>query len=336
MRWSVEAIAAAIGGRVEGDGQRVLSGLCGLEDAGPEHLSFLSNPRYLKAFRTSRAGAVIVGPRDAGVGHILIRCVDPYAAFSKALRLFHPEERPAPGIHPQAVVEGEAPGATVMAFAYVGAGAIIGEGSILQPFCYVGAGASVGRDCLLMAGSVVMDGCSLGDRCILNPGAVVGGEGFGFAPTANGLLKIPQTGRAVVEDDVEIGANSCVDRAAMGETRIGSGSKLDNLVQVGHGVQVGPHCTLVSGSAVAGSTRLGTGVTLAAHSLVLGHLEVGDRSQVGAGSMLTTSTPEAARRTGYPALEHDQWLQMAAQIHRLPELLERIRRLEEEVARLKG
>jgi UDP-3-O-[3-hydroxymyristoyl] glucosamine N-acyltransferase len=336
MRWSVEAIAAAIGGQVEGDGARQLSGLLGLEDAGPEHLSFLSNPRYLRAFRSSRAGAILVGQREPALGHTVIRCADPYAAFSKALRLFHPEQRPAPGIHPQAVVEGEATGATVMAFAYVGPTAIIGEGSILQPFCYVGPGARVGKDCLLMAGSVVMDGCSLGDRCVLNPGAVVGGEGFGFAPTASGLLKIPQTGQVVVEDDVEIGANSCVDRAAMGETRVGTGSKLDNLVQVGHGAQVGAHNTLVSGSAVAGSTRTGTGVTLAAHSLVLGHLELGAGTMVGAGSMLTQSTPSGARRTGYPALEHDQWLQVAAQIHRLPELLERVRKLEEELARRKG
>ncbi len=336
MRWSVETIAAAIGGQVEGDGGRPLAGVVGLEEAGPEHLSFLSNPRYLNAFRSSRAGAILVGLREPALGHTVIRCADPYAAFSKALRLFHPEQRPAPGIHPQAVVEGEAIGATVMALAYVGAGAFIGEGTVIQPFCYVGPNARVGRDCLLMAGSVVMDGCEVGDRCTLNPGAVVGGEGFGFAPTATGLMKIPQTGRVMVEDDVEIGANSCVDRAAMGETRIGTGSKLDNLVQVGHGAQVGPHNTLVSGSAVAGSTRLGPGVTLAAHSLVLGHLEVGAGTRVGAGSMLTRSTPDSALRTGYPALEHDQWLQVAAQIHRLPELLERVRKLEEELERLKG
>jgi UDP-3-O-[3-hydroxymyristoyl] glucosamine N-acyltransferase len=222
-----------------------------------------------------------------------------------------------------------------MAFAYVGPGARVGEGSVLHPGVYVGAGARVGRDCTLMAHAVVADGCVLGDRVWLNPGAVVGGEGFGFVPTAEGHVKIPQTGRAVLGDDVEIGANSCVDRAALGDTEVQAGAKLDNLVQIGHGVTVGPGCLLVATSAVAGSTRLGRGVVLAVRSTVLGHLDVGDGVQVGAVALLTEDTPAGQRRTGIPAIEHGRWLQVAAATPALPELLARVRTLEAEVARLK-
>lgn len=335
MPWTVEALAAQLGGTVEGAGERRITGVLGLEEAGPEHLSFLANRRYIKQLRQTRAGAVLVGLREEAFGHTVIRCADPYKAFAQALRLFHPEARPSPGIHPQAVVEGEAQGATVMAFAYVGVGAKVGAGTVLQPFVYVGPGATVGQDALLMAGSVVMDGCVVGDRVILNPGAVVGGEGFGFAPTPEGLLKIPQTGRAVLQDDVEVGSNSCIDRAAMGDTLVKAGSKLDNFVQIGHAATVGPHATLVAYAAVAGSSRVGLGVTLAARTLVLGHLEVGDHSQVGACSMLTESVPAHTRRTGTPAIEHGQWLQQAAALPRLPELLRRLHRLEAEVDALK-
>ena len=256
-------MAEAVGGVVEGDGAQTLHDLAGLEEAQVGHLSFLSNRRYLKAMRSTRATAVLVGPGDDALGRTVIRCPDPYAAFTKALRLFHPLQRPEPGIHPLATMEGVALGATVMAHAYIGPGAVVGEGTLIQPFVYVGAGARVGRGCTLMPGSVVMDGCEVGDGAVLNPGAVVGGEGFGFAPTAEGLIKIPQVGRAVLEADVELGANSCVDRAAMGETRVGRGSKIDNLVQIGHGARLGPHCTVVALSGIAGSAQLGAGVTVA-------------------------------------------------------------------------
>jgi UDP-3-O-[3-hydroxymyristoyl] glucosamine N-acyltransferase len=206
---------------------------------------------------------------------------------------------------------------------------------VVQPFVYVGAGAKIGENCLLMANSVVMDGCELGDRVVLNPGAIVGGEGFGFAPTPQGLLKIPQVGKAVLESDVEIGANSCVDRAAMGETRVGHGSKIDNLVQIGHAARMGPHCTVVALSGIAGSAQVGKGVTVAAGAKVLGHFPVGDGTQVGAMSLLTGETPKGAQRSGVPAIEHGEWLKLAAALPRLSELLERVRSLEAQVASLR-
>jgi UDP-3-O-[3-hydroxymyristoyl] glucosamine N-acyltransferase len=333
---TVAEIAAFVGGTVDGDGERRIVAVRGLDDAGPDDLSFLANRRYARRMGQSRAGAVLVGERDKGHGHTLIRCADPYLAFAQVLGLFAPPAGRVPGIHPRALVEGDATGATVMAFAYVGPDAVVGEGTVLHPGAYVGAGARVGRDCTLLANAVVADGCVLGDRVWLNPGAVVGGEGFGFVPTRAGHVKIPQTGRAVIGDDVEIGANSCVDRAALGDTEVQAGAKLDNLVQIGHGVTVGPDSLLVAYAGVAGSTRLGRGVVLAARATVLGHLEVGDGVQVGALGMLTEDTPAGERRSGIPAIEHRKWLRLAATLPELPELVATVRRLEAEVARLKG
>lgn len=336
MRRTVAALAALVDGQVEGDADREITAVRGLEDAGPDDISFLANRRYTKLLDASAAGCVLVGRSDRVKDRTVIRCADPYLAFAKVLAHFHPRTRPDAGVHPLAVVEGTvAPGATVMAFAYVGPGASVGEGTVLQPGVYVGAGSVVGRDCTLMAGSVVADGCVLGDRVWLNPGAVVGGEGFGFVPTARGHVKIPQTGRAVIGDDVEIGANSCVDRAAMGDTEVGAGAKLDNLVQVGHAAVVGPDSLMVAYSGVAGSTRLGRGTVLAARATVLGHLDVGDGTQVAALGMLTEDTEPGERRSGIPAIEHRKWLRVAGALPELPELLSRVRQLEAELARLK-
>ncbi len=333
--YSAGEIAARLGGHVEGDAACRLAGVAGLEEARPDELSFLANRRYARLLATSRAGAVLVGPKDRAPGRTVIRCADPYLAFARALRLFVPERRFAAGVDARAVVEGEVAGATVMAFAYVGPGATVGEGSVLYPGTYVGAGATIGRECRLLPGSVVMDGCAVGDRVWLNPGAVIGGEGFGFVPTADGWVKIPQTGRAIVGDDVEIGANSCVDRAAVGDTVVREGARLDNLVQVGHGAEIGPHSLLVAYAGVAGSTRLGRGVVLAARAGVLGHLEVGDGAQIGADALLTDDAPAGARRSGVPAIEHRRWLRVAAATPQLPELIDEVRRLRAELDALK-
>lgn len=333
--WSVGRLAAALGGTVEGDPELLLVGVRGLDEAGPDELSFLANRKYVRAMRASRAGAVLVGRTQVVPDRTVIRCEDPYLAFARALELFHPRSRPPAGVHPLAVVEGEVdPGATVMAFAYVGPGARVGAGTVLHPHSFVGAGATVGADCTLMAGACVCDGCVVGDRVWLNPGAVVGGEGFGFVPTATGLVKIPQTGRAVVADDVEIGANSTVDRAAMGDTTVGAGTRIDNLVQIGHGAAIGEHCTLVAYAGVAGSSRLGNGVVLAARAGVLGHLDVGDGTVVGAYGLVTNDTPAGAKRSGIPAIEHARWLRVAASTPELPELLATVRRLEARVRAL--
>ncbi len=341
--FTVSELAERLGGRVEGEdpsgGERRLTGVRGLAEAGPEHLSFLANRRYTRLLRDTRAGAVLVAPEQGGCGgRTVIRVADPYLAFAQVLTLFHPASPKVPGVDPRAFVaaDAEVEGATIGAFAWVGPGARVGAGSEVEPFAYVGPGAVVGADCRLMAGVVLCAGCVLGDRVWLNPGAVVGAEGFGFASSAAGHRKIPQVGRARVEDDVEVGANTTIDRAALGETLVRRGAKLDNLVQVGHAAEVGERSLLVAFSGVAGSARLGRGVVLAARAAVLGHIELGDGVHVGVGSAVSDDQAAGARVTGTPAIEHNRWLRASAAFAELPELLRRTRQLEAKVAALEA
>lgn len=340
-------IARRVGGAVEGEATRTLTGVRGLEDAEAEHLSFLSNRKYFRQLATSHAGAVLIdqsteAPEGPDGPHTLIRCEDPYAAFARALDLFHPQPWPEPGseepkideralVHPRAVL-GE--GVTVEAFAWVGPSAVVGEGCWLEVGSYVGANARLGAHCRLMPRSIVYAGCQLGDRVWLNPGVVVGGEGFGFAPRADGHVKIPQTGTVTIGDDVEIGANSCVDRATMGRTEIHSGAKLDNLVQVGHGTQVGEGALMAGQSAVAGSARLGKGVILAGRAGVINHVHLGDGSVVGVTSIVVSDQPAGSRLAGHPAIDQRQWLRSSAAFGKLPEMVRRLRALEGRVEEL--
>ncbi len=319
-----------VGGRVAGDGAAVVVGVRALNTAGPQHLSFLANRRYTPTARGTAAGAVLVGP-DVDLGDTATVVVeDPYRAFAQVMQHFHPAEVPEPRIDPLAQVASDAvvSGARVDAFAWVGSGAQVGPGTWLQSGAYVGAGAVVGRGCRLMPNAVVMDGCEIGERVWLNPGAVVGSDGFGFAPGPTGHLKIPQVGQVTLGDDVEVGANSCIDRAALDHTRVGSGSKLDNLVQVGHGAELGADCLMVAYSGVAGSASLGRGVVLAAKAAVLGHLSVGDGTRVGVASVVTASVEANRAVSGVPAIEHRRWRRAVTAFSELDQLTKQVRRLE--------
>ncbi len=334
--FSAAEIAARVDAKLEGDGAVELVDVRPLAEAGPEHLSFLANRSYYRQLESTRAGAILLDQTTEAHGHTVIRCDDPYQAFARCLALFHPLPWPAPGVDPRAAVAADAvvEGATVEAFAFVGPGARVGRGSWIESGAYVGAGARVGESCRLMPHSVVAAGCLVGDRVWLNPGAILGGEGFGFAPSPAGHLKIPQTGRVVIEDDVEIGANSCVDRATMGDTTVRRGAKLDNLVQVAHGAEIGEDDFLVAFAGVAGSARLGKGVIVAAKAGIIGHVEIGDGVQIATGSRVLRSQPAGARLAGYPAIDHDSWLKASARFADLPEMARKIRKLEARVAEL--
>ncbi len=331
------ALANHLGGQLEGP-DRTIRAVAGLAQAGPDDCSFLANPRYKRPYLSTRAGLVLV-PREAPParpgGPSLVRLADPYLGFARAAALLHPRQRLPPEVHPSAVIHPSARVETcrIEAFVVISEGVQVGEGCHLEPGVWLGPGVRLGRDCHIGAHAAVLGGAILGDRVWLNPGAVVGAEGFGFAPGPDIPEKIPQLGSVEIGDDVELGANTTVDRGTLpGQaTRVARGARLDNLVQIGHGAEVGEGSLLAAYSGLAGSARIGRGVQLGAKAAVMGHLEVGDEARVAAASLVTRNIAPATAVAGIPAIEHPRWLAQAAAA---PELSARIQALEARIAQL--
>ena len=335
---TLSELAAELGGEVVGDGSVVLRGVAGIREAMPGDVTFLANRRYDAHLRETRASAVICARDQADAGRPLLRVDNPYLAFQRAVRIFRPDHyRPAPGIHPTACVAADATLGREVAIGphcIVESGARIGDRVVLMGGCYVGHGATIGEDGYLYPRVVIREDCTLGDRCVLHPGVVVGSDGFGFAFDAGRYHKVPQVGTVVIGDDVEIGANTTIDRATTHSTRIGEGTKIDNLVQIGHNVVVGRHCIIVAQVGVSGSTELEDYVTLGGQAGLVGHIKIGKGAMVGAQSGVTKSVAADTTVTGYPATLHSAWKRLQAFIHRLPDLFQRTRDLEERIAAL--
>jgi UDP-3-O-[3-hydroxymyristoyl] glucosamine N-acyltransferase len=330
-------LAEIVGGTVVGDARRGIAGIRALDEAHAEHLSFYHNRRYLAAARKSQAGALLVADAEPFPGRDLIVCREPYAALGRLLELFHPPAPPAPGVHPTAAVAGSArlgAGVSIGPHVVVGENASVGDRTVIGAACVIGADACVAEDSLLHPHVVVEPHCRVGARCILHAGVVVGSDGFGFATVAGVHRKVPQVGIVVVEDDVELGANVCVDRATLGETRVGQGTKVDNLVQIAHNVQVGPHSLLVAQSGISGSTQLGHHVVMAGQSGAVGHLHIGDGAVITAKTGATADVPAGAMVSGFPSRPHKEWLRAMANLFTLEELRRRVKRLEQIVAGL--
>ncbi len=340
MQISVSELAASLGGTLlSGSGETLLSGGNSLAEAGEEELSFFGNEKYLPALKTTRAGAVLVpaavpaGFAPAFAHLTLIAVENPSLAFARAMERFAPPAAPfTPGVHPTAVVSPEATldPATVSIgpLAVIEAGVTIGAGTTIGAGGYVGNGVTIGGECLLHPRVTVLHGCRIGDRVILHSGVVVGSDGFGFEVVGGGREKVAQRGIVRIDDDVEIGANTCLDRARFGETRIGQGTKIDNLVQIAHNVVIGRHCVLAAQSGVAGSTRLQDGVIIAAQAGVAGHLELGSGVILTAQSGVNKSLREPGPYMGFHAEPLRKMLRILAVLHQLPDLLQRVRRLE--------
>ena len=334
-------LAAKLGAALEGDPGVVLHGVADLHAAGEGQVSFAGNPRYLPDVAKSRASAVIV-PKDAAVASpkpALLRVADADAAFAAACELFAPPPVVLPrGVHPQALVSPQAKlGADVSvgAFAVVEAGAEIGAGTTLYPQTYVGHAAALGADCLLYPFASVRERCRLGARVILHNGAVIGSDGFGYAVDAQGVrTKIPQTGIVVLEDDVEIGANATVDRARFGETRVGKGTKVDNLVMIAHNCVIGEHSVLCSQVGLAGTTTLGKHVICAGQAGLAGHLTVGDGAVIGAQAGVPSDLPGGQMYLGAPAVPRLEFGKSLAHVASLPKLKEKLKALEARLAAL--
>jgi UDP-3-O-[3-hydroxymyristoyl] glucosamine N-acyltransferase len=288
---------------------------------------------------------VVEPGEDVPAGRTVLRARNAYLAFAKISTLFNPPPAARPEIAPTAAVHPSArvhPSAQVMPLATVGPGARVGARTVLHPGVHLGEDAAVGDDCVLYANVVVRERCVVGDRVILQPGCVLGSDGFGFAfdPEGEGRgprhFKVPQIGNVVVEDDVEIGAGTCVDRAALGTTRIGRGAKVDNLVQIAHNVEVGPLSLLVAQVGIAGSTKLGMGVVIGGQTGIVGHLRIGDGVRIGARSGVMRDVEPGETISGTPALPHAEWLKSMAALERLAEMRKELRALQREVERLRG
>ncbi len=333
MGYRLAELAELVGGRVEGDPDRTVEAIRSLEAAGPLDLSVLKNPRYRGQAEASRAGALLVVPALAGAvpGRDLLVAGDPDYALARLVEVLHPPARREPGVHPTAVLEPGCevdPSASVGPYAVIGAGSHIGPGAVLHAAVSVGRGCVVGEGAVLHPHAVLYDGTEVGPGSVVHAGAVLGADGFGYATQDGTHHKVPQVGRVVLEADVEIGANSAIDRATLGETRIGEGTKIDNLVQVGHNVRVGRHCILCGQAGIAGSTSLGDGVVLAGQAGVAGHIQLGDRVQVAAKSAALASVEPGKVVAGIPAVELRRWRRQVALLSRLEEMSRRLRALE--------
>jgi UDP-3-O-[3-hydroxymyristoyl] glucosamine N-acyltransferase len=330
--------------RLEGAPDTEILGVSGIEYAARGHLTFLANRRYFSLLKTTRASAILLEDRIAIERDptqpplAALRTANPYLAFAHAIELFYQPPRYAPGIHPTAVIAKTArigDGAHIGPYCFVDEDARIGRNAVLHSFVTIYRSAHIGDDFFAHAHAVVREFCRLGNRVILQNGAVIGGDGLGFAKQKDGTwYKMWQSGLAVLEDAVEVQSNACVDRATVGETRVGQGSKLDDLVLVGHASQIGTNNMLCGQVGLAGSTKVGNGCILAGQVGTAGHLSIGDGAVITAKSGVPNDVPPRSLYSGYPAVDNRQWLKTVAALNRLPELQKRVRDLEAELARL--
>ena len=322
-------LAAYLGASVQGDPTAEITGVAGIETAGPGHLTFVSNPKYAGLARTTRATAILVEPSFPEIPTATLRLSNPYLAFARAIELFHAAATYPPGIHPTAVI---APTAIIGAHTHIGAYAVIsdhvtlGDHATILPHVVLYPHARIGNHFFAHAHAVVREHCHLGDHVTLQNGAIIGADGFGFAKQSDGTwYKILQSGTTILEDHVEVQANATIDRASIGETRIHSGAKIDNLVQVGHGSSVGENTLLCAQVGLAGSSIIGKNVILAGQVGVAGHCTIGDGAIATAQSGIPNDVPPGKVVSGYPAIDNRQWLRATAIFNRLPELIRKLR-----------
>jgi UDP-3-O-[3-hydroxymyristoyl] glucosamine N-acyltransferase len=332
MRTTLETLAKITGGELVGDKTLEISGLMPLEYAGGDNISFFANKKYEDAARKTGAGALITAAAFEGAPKNLILHKEPYLAAAKVARHFHPIEKRPAGAHPSAVVDASARVAKDVflgPLVVVEAGATLEAGVQVHAQAYIGEGVTVGKDTVVFAGAKLMKGTQTGERCVVHAGAVLGADGFGFAEdkeAAPGLcrIKVPQLGIVVLGDDVEVGANTTIDRATFGMTHIGNGTKIDNLVQIGHNVRTGEDCVIVAQAGVSGSTKLGQRVILGGQAGIVGHISLGDGVMIQAQSGVNKSVPAGKAMGGSPAVEYREWIRQSMALRFLDEIRKRV------------
>jgi UDP-3-O-[3-hydroxymyristoyl] glucosamine N-acyltransferase len=332
-------LATKLGGRLSGDPDVEITGVAGIHEATEGDLTFLANPRFEAEAERTRAGAILVAANHRRLARPVIELPDPYRGFLEALKILRPDTPPPTGVHPSAIL---GPGVKLGSAVSIGAHAVIeadaeiGDRTVVGPLTYIGRGSRVGKDALIYPGVVIREDCEIGDRVIIHSGSVIGADGFGFLPDERRHVKIPQVGRVVIEDDVEIGAGCAIDRGTVAETRIGRGTKFDNLVHIGHNVRIGENSLVVAQVGIGGSTVVGRGVTLAGQVGIVGHVEIGDGAQIGAQAGVINSVPAKARMWATPSMPLAQAKRVIAAQKRTPEILRVIAALERRVAELEA
>jgi len=338
-------LASRLGCGLEGDAQIEIHGVAGIEAANSGEVSFLTNPKYARQLETTRASAVLVDSkvrieRDPRLPNLAaLRSQNPYLDFARTIEFFHAPLAYRPEIHPSAVIASSAKigdGSHIGPYCYVEEGVEIGRNAVLHSFVTVYRGTRIGDDFLAHSQTVVRENCTIGNRVILQNGVVIGGDGFGFAKRADGSWhKIAQHAPVVIEDDVEVQANSCIDRATVGETRIRRGAKIDDLVLVGHACDVGENSIICGQVGLAGSTRVGKNCILAGQVGSAGHLEIGDGAVISSKSGVHQDVPAGGFQSGYPAIENKLWLKAMGALKRLPEMQKRLREMSHEISRMR-
>lgn len=341
MEFTAKQIAAYIGGEIVGDENATVCTFAKIEEGMPGALSFLSNPKYTTYIYETQSSIVLVNSdfvAEKPIKATLIKTVNAYESLAKLMMLYESVKPKKKGVSPMAFVAKSATigeDVYIGPFVYIGEKAVVGNNTVIEANASVGDGATVGNDCILYNGVTVYHGCKVGNRCILHAGSVVGSDGFGFAPGANGYDKIPQIGIAVLEDDVEIGANTCIDRATMGATVIKRGVKLDNMVQVAHNVVIDEHTVMAAQCGVAGSTKVGRWCMVGGQTGISGHIQIGNQVKVGGHSAISNSVKDNKAVMGYPAFDHAQFARASVVFKKLPDMYREMEVLRKEVESLK-
>ena len=337
--FSLEQLAKEIGGTFKGDASLILKGVAPIEKAGSDDITFLTNPRYTSALAHTKASAILTDKELPGVEKSFLLSSNPYSALAKVIGLFYPTLKRPAGIQVGAWVDTQAKvhkTASIAPGVVVSAGAHIGSGTVLYPGVFIGENTSIGENCIIYSNVSIRENCVLGKRVILQPGVVVGSDGFGFAKEGEEYRKIPQVGNVIIEDDVELGANVCVDRAVLGSTLIGKGTKLDNLIQVGHNVIIGANTVIAAQTGISGSTQVGNNVIMGGQVGLAGHLKIVDQVALATRTGVMEDILEKGVYWGSPSLKMSDEMKNVAVYRRLPELMKRIRLLEKELEKIQN
>ena len=342
MEFSAKQIASFIEGEVYGDRDATVNTFAKIEEATPGSITFLANPKYVQYIYTTKATIVLVSKEfepENEIHSTLIRVDDVYDSLAKLLNIYEQQKPKLKGIDPLASVAESAKigkDVYIAPFAYVGKDAVIEDEAQIYPHCYVGENSIIGKNTILYSNVSIYHGCKIGNNCIIHSGAVIGSDGFGFAPTAKGYDKIPQIGIVIIEDEVEIGANTCIDRATMGATTIHQGVKLDNLVQIAHNDVIGSHTVMAAQVGIAGSTKVGEWCMLGGQAGIAGHIKIGDRAAIGAQAGIPGNVKEGAQILGTPAFDIKKFYKSSAAFKQLPDMYKELHQLRKELNELKN